>query len=121
MKQVSEIVEKKWGKEIIFSNNSLYCGKLLCFNKGSQFSMHFHIKKDETWYVNSGKIKVSWIDTVTAEVIEDTLEVGDVWRNEPVVGEEFSRAVAFYKKHKGYSTTRIIDQITLDKIYETSQ
>jgi quercetin dioxygenase-like cupin family protein len=83
MKQVSEIVEKRWGKEIIFSNNSLYCGKLLCFNKGSQFSMHFHIKKDETWYVNSGKIKVSWIDTVTAEVIEDTLEVGDVWRNEP--------------------------------------
>lgn len=51
----------------------------------------------------------------------DLMVVGDDYRNKPVVGEEFSRAVAFYKKHKGYSTTRIIDQITLDKIYETSQ
>lgn len=43
MKQQIEVVPKKWGKEIIFCNNEKYCGKLLCFNAGSIFSMHFHI------------------------------------------------------------------------------
>jgi len=28
-----EIVEKGWGKEIIFVNNDEYCGKILCFDK----------------------------------------------------------------------------------------
>ena len=47
-----EIVEKGWGKEIIFVNNDDYCGKLLCFEKGKKFSMHYHILKRETWYVS---------------------------------------------------------------------
>jgi hypothetical protein len=37
-KVTSEIVEKGWGKEIIFVNNPEYCGKILCFNKGKKFS-----------------------------------------------------------------------------------
>ena len=61
------------------------------------------------------------LTSLVKSVAPDIMVVGDDYRNKPVVGEEFSRAVAFYKKHKGYSTTRIIDQITLDKIYETSQ
>ena len=28
-----EIVEKGWGKEIVFVNNNEYCGKILSFNK----------------------------------------------------------------------------------------
>ena len=40
-----EIVPKGWGKEIIFVNNDEYCGKLLCFEKGKKFSMHYHIQK----------------------------------------------------------------------------
>ena len=40
-------VPKGWGNEIIFVNNELYCGKLLCFKAGAAFSMHYHMIKDE--------------------------------------------------------------------------
>lgn len=83
MKHEPEIVEKGWGKEIIFANNDLYCGKLLSFKSGSKFSMHFHLKKDETWYLNQGRILLRWINTTDASRHEMILEVGDVWRNKP--------------------------------------
>ncbi len=44
-------VPKGWGGEIVIVNNDLYCGKILVFNSGCQFSMHYHLIKQETWYV----------------------------------------------------------------------
>ena len=61
----------------------LYCGKLLCFKQGAKFSMHYHMIKDETWYVNEGEFIYRWIDTETAEVIEQKLNVGDTVRQMP--------------------------------------
>ena len=58
-------VPKGWGHEIIFENNELYCGKLLVFKKGCNFSMHYHLIKDETWYVQEGEFLYRWIDTET--------------------------------------------------------
>jgi len=78
-------VDKGWGGEFIFATNDKYCGKLLNFNTGAKFSMHFHAEKDETWYVLSGKFIVKHIDTKTAKVYENNLNVGDVWRNEPLL------------------------------------
>ena len=78
-------VKKGWGSEIIFATNDLYCGKLLNFNEGAKFSMHFHKKKDETWYVLSGEFVVRYIDTTDASIHEKTLTVGDTWRNEPLL------------------------------------
>lgn len=83
MRNKLEYVKKGWGHELIIENNELYCGKLLCFNKGAKFSMHFHMNKDETWYVNEGSINLNWIDTSNAEIHTETLGVGDVWRNKP--------------------------------------
>ena len=48
-------VPKGWGYEIVFENNEKYCGKVLVFKKGAEFSMHYHMIKDETWYVESGE------------------------------------------------------------------
>jgi mannose-6-phosphate isomerase-like protein (cupin superfamily) len=76
-------VPKGWGKEVIIENNELYCGKLLCFNKGAKFSMHYHMIKDETWYVNEGLFTYRWIDTETAEVNEKMLRIGDTVRQMP--------------------------------------
>ena len=73
-------VPKGWGHEIVFENNDLYCGKLLVFKKGCKFSMHYHMIKDETWYVDKGKFLYRWIDTETAEVNEKFLYKGDVVR-----------------------------------------
>lgn len=77
-------VEKQWGREIIFVNNEMYCGKLLIFDtRGSKGSMHYHMKKHETFYVQQGKFKIRWIDTQTAEIKEDTVFTGETWVNEP--------------------------------------
>ena len=76
-------IPKGWGHEVIFENNELYCGKLLVFKKGCKFSMHYHMIKDETWYVQEGEFLYRWIDTETAEVIEQKLIVGDSVRQLP--------------------------------------
>jgi mannose-6-phosphate isomerase-like protein (cupin superfamily) len=62
-----DIVNKKWGKEIIFHNDEDYCGKVLVFHKGGKFSMHIHVKKKETWYINKGSLILYYINTNTAE------------------------------------------------------
>jgi len=76
-------IPKGWGEEIIITNNELYCGKLLCFKEGLKFSMHYHMIKDEPWYVDEGQFIYRWIDTETAEVHEQILNVGDVVRQRP--------------------------------------
>ena len=77
-----EIVPKGWGKEIIFVNNDEYCGKLLCFEKGKKFSMHYHIQKKETWYVSKGSFILIWIETQNGTTYSEYLKVGDVITNE---------------------------------------
>ena len=36
-------IHKGWGEELIIENNDMYCGKILLFDKGSKFSMHYHM------------------------------------------------------------------------------
>jgi mannose-6-phosphate isomerase-like protein (cupin superfamily) len=76
-------VPKGWGEEVIITNNELYCGKLLRFKEGAKFSMHYHMIKDETWYVNKGLFIYRWIDTETDEVNEVDLIPGDTVRQRP--------------------------------------
>jgi quercetin dioxygenase-like cupin family protein len=78
-------VEKGWGYELIWATNDKYCGKLLSFKEGAKFSMHFHREKDETWYVMNGKFELKYIDTKNAKLHSKILNVGDVWRNEPLL------------------------------------
>lgn len=76
-------VPKGWGEEIIICNNELYCGKILRFLAGAKFSMHYHMIKDETWYVNFGEFMYRWIDTEDATVKEVILKKGDTVRQRP--------------------------------------
>lgn len=85
MTRLQGYVEKGWGHELIWATNDHYCGKLLHFNQGAQFSMHFHKDKDETWLVLSGKFMVRTIDTSNADVNEKFLEPGDTWHNPPLL------------------------------------
>jgi mannose-6-phosphate isomerase-like protein (cupin superfamily) len=72
-------VEKKWGYELWIHNDTYYCGKLLVFTKsGSKFSMHYHMIKDETWYVQSGAFQFDWIDTENGERCYTQIQQGDV-------------------------------------------
>ena len=79
------IVDKAWGREVIFADTDLYCGKLMIFDKiGNKFSMHFHSDKDESWYVQKGSFKLRCIDTKDAAITETILETGSIWRNLPL-------------------------------------
>ena len=76
-------VSKAWGEEIILHNSDDYCGKLLRFRKDAKFSMHFHSKKTETWYVNKGMFELITIDTRTAARQRISLTEGDIIHIEP--------------------------------------
>jgi quercetin dioxygenase-like cupin family protein len=83
MTRLEGYVEKGWGHELIWATNDRYCGKMMHFNTGARFSMHFHKEKDETWYVQSGKFIVKYIDTKNAKQLERELKQGDIWHNPP--------------------------------------
>jgi len=72
-------VDKKWGYELWIHNDTDYCGKLLVFTKsGNKFSMHYHMIKDETWYVQEGAFQFDWIDTENGERCYTQIQKGDV-------------------------------------------
>ena len=57
---------KTWGDEYWIANNKKYCGKILKFKEGANFSMHYHILKEESWYVMGGKLELEYFDLETA-------------------------------------------------------
>jgi mannose-6-phosphate isomerase-like protein (cupin superfamily) len=70
-------VEKKWGYELWVHNDNEYCGKLLVFTKDrNRFSMHYHLIKKESWYVQEGRFQFNWIDVENGKLQGTTLEKG---------------------------------------------
>lgn len=53
-----ERVEKPWGYELIYAATDRYCGKVLFVRAGEQLSLQFHRAKDETIYVQSGRVEL---------------------------------------------------------------
>ena len=78
------IVEKGWGHEEIWVTNDQYCSKLMHFNQGAKFSMHFHSVKKETWRVMSGKFLIRYIQTSNAQVFEYEATEGTIHHNDPL-------------------------------------
>ena len=68
-----KFVPKGWGFEKWIHNSELYCGKLLYFVKGRKCSWHYHNLKDETFYVQSGKIKVYFSDSNDLNTAKTTI------------------------------------------------
>jgi quercetin dioxygenase-like cupin family protein len=84
-KKIDGVVKTGWGYELIWATNNKYCGKIMVFERaGNKCSMHFHREKDKTWFVNSGKFKLRWIDTNTGTLYELELSEGDTWHNPPL-------------------------------------
>ena len=67
-----KFVPKGWGFEKWIVNNEEYCGKLLFFIRGKRCSWHYHVLKDEVFYIQSGKILVKYSDD---DDIENAKEV----------------------------------------------
>lgn len=78
-------VPKGWGHELIFANTPEYTGKLLVFTRGKKGSMHFHMKKKETWYVVSGLFQLLTIHPSDASEQSILVHEGEVVHLEPGV------------------------------------
>jgi hypothetical protein len=50
------IMHKGWGFEDWIWNDEKYCGKKLFFIRHKHFSWHYHVRKDETFYLQSGRL-----------------------------------------------------------------
>lgn len=74
----AETHAKGWGEEVWIINNDKYCGKLLKFNKGATFSDHYHIVKDEAWYVLEGRLELRYYDLANADRLVKVLKPGSV-------------------------------------------
>ena len=51
-----KIVEKPWGREIWYADQSAYAGKILEVNAGRRLSLQYHERKTETLFLLSGKM-----------------------------------------------------------------
>lgn len=69
-------IEKPWGYEIHWApEDKPYMGKVLHINAGKRLSLQVHDKKEETWFLMSGRAKVMW-DNNKGELIETELQNG---------------------------------------------
>ncbi len=50
-------VNKPWGNELIWAETDRYIGKILHIKKGEGLSLQYHVKKDETVMVLSGRLR----------------------------------------------------------------
>lgn len=119
-------VPKGWGFEKWIVNNEKYCGKLLFFVKGKKCSLHYHKLKDETFYIQSGRIKLFYSDDISRietfrhptltpqdECIGIVLEKGDTFHIPPgrvhqMVALEDTELFEFSTQHFDSDSYRII-------------
>jgi quercetin dioxygenase-like cupin family protein len=57
-----KIVEKPWGREIWYAHTGNYAGKVLEVKKGQRLSLQKHNIKEETLYLLSGKVLLTYGD-----------------------------------------------------------
>tara|TARA_R110002012_G_scaffold61361_1_gene160885 strand:- start:81 stop:464 length:384 start_codon:yes stop_codon:yes gene_type:complete len=103
---------KGWGNERWVVNKEKYCLKILSFKKHSSFSMHYHIKKEETWYVSKGSLKLSYYDLVNANRISEIIDTGTVVDIKPNIPHklealEDSEIIEVSTQHFEYDSYRV--------------
>jgi mannose-6-phosphate isomerase len=58
--QAPKIVDKPWGREIWYAETGHYAGKVLEVTAGKRLSLQKHAIKEETLYLLSGKVKLTY-------------------------------------------------------------
>jgi quercetin dioxygenase-like cupin family protein len=114
-----KFIPKGWGFERWICNSKEYCGKLLYFVKGKKCSWHYHVLKDETFYIQSGKIllKYSEEDELT-NAIEVVLDKGDkfhIYRGlrHQMIALEDTELFEFSTQHFDEDSIRVLQGDTL--------
>ena len=102
------------GYEKWIVNTDEYCGKLLFFEKNKRCSWHYHKLKDETFYLQSGKILLFYGDSDDLNTATNiVLEPGDkfhIYRGlrHQMVAVEASELFEFSTQHFEDDSYRVI-------------
>lgn len=94
---------KAWGSELWIINTPLYCGKILTLDYGHRCSMHYHKKKDETFFVDGG---IVYLEHDEGGVLKErVMRTGDTQRILPGAKHRFtglvhSRIIEFSAHHE---------------------
>lgn len=84
-------IEKPWGHEVIWAVTETGQGKIIALNQGCKTSLHYHEKKDESFYLYSGQMKFFTDSYESLEKDESetkkmiTMRAGDCWRVKPKI------------------------------------
>jgi mannose-6-phosphate isomerase len=77
-------VEKPWGHELIWAHTDRYVGKILHVKAGHSLSLQYHLKKDETIHLFTGKLRFQF--GLDGEALsERVLEPGESFRIDPLL------------------------------------
>ncbi len=82
MKTDARRVEKPWGWELVWAESDRYAGKLLFVRAGQALSLQYHERKDESWYVQSGRAALE-LGRVGYELEEQEIGPGDTFHFAP--------------------------------------
>ena len=100
-------VEKVWGRELWITNSSLYCGKILLLDKDAWCSLHYHKKKDETFYILSGKVGFECEDKADIILVPgDTIHIPPNTKHR-FSGIEESQIIEFSTHHSDKDSYRL--------------
>jgi quercetin dioxygenase-like cupin family protein len=80
MKKIKKI-DKPWGYELLFALTNSYAGKVIKINAGQRLSYQYHEIKEETIYIQEGKMK--FIVEEEGEKKEKILLKGDCYHIPP--------------------------------------
>lgn len=102
----TKIVEKVWGHEEWIVNTDNYCGKRLILKKGYQSSLHYHKTKDETFYVDKGKVL---LELNSQKIIMNLEDAQRIMPNQThrFSGLEDSVILEFSTKHDEHDVVRL--------------
>jgi quercetin dioxygenase-like cupin family protein len=73
-------IPKPWGHEVVWALSELYCGKLLCVNAGQALSLQLHRRKDETIYLQEGRLELTVAAGRDGELVTEVVEPGSAFR-----------------------------------------
>ncbi|HEX9401647.1 MAG TPA: cupin domain-containing protein [Anaeromyxobacter sp.] len=74
-------VEKPWGHELWWARTDRYVGKLLHVKAGTQLSLQYHVKKDETIHLWSGDMVL--VLQVEGKLVDHPMRPGDSYHVRP--------------------------------------
>ena len=83
------IVNKPWGREIIYAHSEYYLGKVIEITAGHRLSLQSHVEKDETIYVLDGRLELT-VGSSPGKAMTSDLDPGQSHRIRPGTVHRFA-------------------------------